>query len=289
MTQSNTPVVEEENWDVVIAAKSRWWNFQLKEILAYKDLLFLFVRRDFISLYKQTVLGPLWLLIQPVLTAIVFSLIFGRVAKIQTEDVPKILFYLSGLTAWTYFADCLNKTASTFISNSRIFGKVYFPRLIVPLSIIISNLIKFGFQLVLLIAFILYFWLVKGVFYPTIWVCIVPFLIILMAGMGLGFGILISSITTKYRDFQNLIAFGVQLLMYATPIVYPLSMLKGNFAIAAKFNPMTHVVEAFKCAFIGTGSVNILYLAYCFIFMILLLLFALLMFGRVERRFMDNV
>lgn len=277
------------DWDVVIGAKQKWWTFQIKEIIAYKDLLFLFVRRDFIALYKQTVLGPLWLIIQPIFSTIVFTVIFGRVAKIPTDGIPGILFYLSGLIAWNYFADCLNKTSNTFVANSRIFGKVYFPRLIVPLSVVISSLFKFCVQLCLLLAFIAYYWIVEDVFYPTYAVIVIPFLLIIMAGLGLGIGIIISSFTTKYRDFQNLVAFGVQLLMYATPIVYPLSLLEGKMKVVAMLNPMTHIVETFKYAFLGAGSFSYTMLLYSFVFMCVVLLFGVLLFGRVENRFMDTV
>ena len=240
--------MDKEHWTHIIKARSGWFDLKLSEIWAYRYLIWVFVKRDFVAAYKQTILGPFWFFIQPVFSTIVYTVIFNNIAKLPTDGIPPALFYLAGITAWNYFSDCLNKTSSTFISNVAIFGKVYFPRMIVPISVVISNLIKFGVQFLLLLGLLLFYHLKGANVNPNIWVLITPLLIIIMAGMGLGFGIIISSLTTKYRDMQYMMAFGVQLLMYATPVVYPLSFLHGNLRTIALLNPMTSIIEAFKYA-----------------------------------------
>ena len=275
-----------------ISSKKNFWEVDWIDLWNYKDLLFLFVKRDFISVYKQTILGPLWFFIQPVFTTIIFTIIFGQLAEISTDGLPKILFYMSGITCWNYFSDCLNKTSNVFISNAPIFGKVYFPRLIIPISIVISNLIKFGIQFLLFIGFLFYYKILGVNIQTNVYIFILPLLIILMAGLGLGLGILISSLTTKYRDLQFLVGFGVQLFMYATPIVYPLSLAKeklGEFSWVLLANPMTPVIEAMKFSFLGEGYFSWAYLLYSFSFMILLLLFSIIIFSKVEQTFMDTV
>ena len=217
--------MEEKHWDLIIQPKTKWYDLRLREILRYKDLLLLFVRRDFVALYKQTILGPIWFFIQPIITTITFTIIFGNLAQISTDAVPPILFYLAGITLWNYFSETLTKTSETFTANANIFGKVYFPRMIVPLSVVVSNLLKLGVQLLLFLGVWLYFVVKSDQVQPTWAISLLPLLILLMGFLGLGFGIIISSLTTKYRDLKFLVVFGVQLLMYATPIVYPLSIV----------------------------------------------------------------
>lgn len=281
--------MNKEHWTHIIKARTGWFDIKLSELWAYRDLIFLFVRRDFVSTYKQTLLGPFWFCVQPVFSTLVYTLIFSRVAQIPTDGIPPALFYMTGITAWNYFSDCLAKTSSTFTANAGIFGKVYFPRMTVPVSLVISNLIKFGIQFLLLLGFIAFYYLKGANVGLNSWVLLTPLLLIIMAGLGLGFGIIISSLTTKYRDFQYFMGFGVQLLMYATPIVYPLSILDGKFRIIALLNPMTSIVETFKYAYLGGSEVNILYLGYSFFIMILLLLIGILIFHKVEKTFMDTV
>lgn len=241
------------------------------------------------AVYKQMLLGPLWFVLQPIFSTFIYTVIFGQIAKIPTDGIPPVLFYMTGITAWNYFADCLGRTSSTFTSNAGIFGKVYFPRMIVPLSNVISSLTKFGIQFLLLLAFIAFFYFTGENVRPNIWVLLTPFLILIMAGMGLGIGIIVSSLTTKYRDLQNFMGFGVQLLMYATPIVYPLSMLEGNYRTLALLNPMTTIIETFKYAFLGAGELNLLFIGYSFLIMILLLFAGLVLFNKIEKSFMDTV
>jgi lipopolysaccharide transport system permease protein len=261
----------------------------LNELWEYRDLLILFIRRDILTKYSQTILGPLWFVIQPVFSTFMYFLIFSRIANIPTDNVPPVLFYLSGIVIWTYFSICLNNTASTFINNAGIFGKVYFPRLIVPLSIVISNIIQFLIQFGLLIIAIgvYYFKGFSFTFTPNL--LLLPFLILLLALMGLGFGIIISSLTTKYRDLSNLIGFGVQLWMYATPIIYPLSSIPSKLKFFILANPVTAIVIIFKSALLGTQSTGYGYLLYSSVFTLLILFIGILMFNRVERTFMDTV
>ena len=283
---------KETNIHEVITPKKHLFDVDLKELWDYKDLLFLFVRRDFVSVYKQTVLGPIWFFIQPIFTTLIFTVIFGTVAEIPTDGIPPILFYMCGITSWNYFADCLNKISNTFVANAVIFGKVYFPRLILPLSIVVSNLLKFGIQFILFLCFYFYYLYQGSEINPNIYVLLIPVLVLMMAGLGLGFGIIISSLTTKYRDFQFLIVFGVQLFMYATPIVYPLSLAQeklGSYAWTAKLNPMTSIIETFKFALIGKGHFDWTILGYSFGFMTLLLVIGVVIFNKVEQTFMDTV
>jgi lipopolysaccharide transport system permease protein len=281
--------MENEEWTDVIQSQTKWFDFHLDQIWQFRDLLFLFVKRDFVAVYKQTILGPLWFFIQPIFSTIIFTVIFGTVAKIPTDGMPPTLFYMAGITAWNYFADCLNRTSTTFTANAGIFGKVYFPRMIVPISNVISSLIKFGIQFLLFLVFVAFYYFKGASFHPNRWMFFTPVLLLIMAGIGLGFGIIISSLTTKYRDLQYLMGFGVQLLMYATPIVYPLSILHGKLRIIALLNPMTPIVETFKYAFLGGGGVNLIHLGYSVFIMFLLLFLGLLIFNRIEKSFMDTV
>ncbi|MBA3987290.1 MAG: ABC transporter permease [Flavobacteriales bacterium] len=280
---------ENENWSLVIKPVSGWFNLNLNELWNYKDLVLLFVKRDFISLYKQTVLGPLWFFIQPLLTTITFTVIFGNIAQLSTDGLPPMLFYLSGITCWSYFAECLNKTSNIFTTNAGIFGKVYFPRLVLPLSIIISNLIKFGLQFLIFLAFYFYFILKGHEIHIGTSVLLFPLLIVIMAGLGLGLGIIISSMTTKYRDLQHLIGFGVQLMMYASPIVYPLSSVPDKYKWVLMLNPMTSIIEAFKFSFLGVGIFSPIGLFYSFIFTCVALIVGIVIFSKVEKSFMDTV
>ena len=277
-------------WNNEIVPKRNLFHVNLYEIIQYRDLLLLFVKRDFISLYKQTILGPLWFFIQPILTTLIFTVVFGKIAGISTDGLPQILFYLAGITCWNYFSECLTKTSNTFIENQNIFGKVYFPRLIIPLSIVCSSLLKFGIQFLLFLLVYLYYFLNSDYnLNPNIFILLFPVLILLTGLLSLGIGILITSLTTKYRDFRFLIQFGIQLWMYATPIIYPLSTLEGKLKTMAIMNPMTSIIETFKYGFLGQGTFSWYYLGYTAIFTFLTLIIGVLIFNRTEQNFMDTV
>jgi len=248
------------------------------------------VRRDFVAVYKQTILGPLWYLIQPIFTTVIFTFIFGSIAKLSTDGLPQFLFYMSGTVVWSYFADCLTKTSDTFVNNYQLFGKVYFPRLAVPVAILISSLITFLIQFALFLAFIVFF-LVRGTAlqFNWLWIAAAPILIFIMAGLGLGLGITVSSLTTKYRDLRFLVQFGVQLLMYATPVIYPVSSIPLRFQWIILANPMTPIVETFRYAFLGAGDANIGHLLYSFGFMVVVVIIGSIIFNRIEQTFMDTV
>jgi lipopolysaccharide transport system permease protein len=279
-----------KKWVEEIVPKKSLLDVDLNEIIKFKDLLFLFVKRDFISLYKQTLLGPLWFFIQPLLTTIIFTVVFGEIAGLSTDGIPKILFYLSGITCWNYFAECLTKTSNTFIENQNIFGKVYFPRLIIPLSIVISSLFKFGIQFLLFLVVFIYYYLDSStIISPNYCIILIPFIIIITGTLSLGIGIIITSLTTKYRDLRFLIQFGIQLWMYATPIIYPLSSLDGKLKLIALINPLTSIIEAFKYAFLGQGTFDLYYLLYTTIFTISTLFIGVIIFNRTEQNFMDTV
>jgi lipopolysaccharide transport system permease protein len=282
--------MKEENWDLVIKPKSSLIDLRLGELWKYRDLLLLFVKRDFVAVYKQTILGPLWFFIQPILTTAMFALVFGYFGGLKTDGIPAPLFYLTGLTLWNYFSECLTKTSETFIKNQTIFGKVFFPRLIVPLSITLSSLLKFGIQFILFAFVWSYYYFIAGndQILPNLTIIIVPILVFMMAGLSLGFGIIFSSITTKYKDMNFLLAFGVQLLMYASSVVIPISMM-GKYAWIFKLNPMVNIIEAFKYAFLGAGEFSWFWLGYSFVFMLILLFLGTIIFNRVEKSFMDTV
>lgn len=286
----------EQQWDIVIKPKNKLLDLNFLEIWQYRDLFSLFVKRDIITQYKQTVLGPLWYLIQPALTVIMYMVVFGGIAGIPTDGAPQPLFYLAGICMWQYFADCLNKTANTFLSNAGIFGKVYFPRLISPLSTVVSNLVRFGIQFLLFVIVYVYFvWTgLLGNVHLNLYALLFPLLIIMIAGLALGFGILISSMTTKYRDLQILFTFIVQLWMYGTPVVYPLSkvteMGHGDLYIFICLNPVTPIVETFKYGFLNVGTfIGWGWLAYSFAFVVVLILLGMIVFNRVQKSFMDTV
>jgi lipopolysaccharide transport system permease protein len=279
-----------EHWTEIIKPQSTLFNFQLKEVWHYRDLLILLVRRDFVATYKQTVLGPIWFFLQPILVAITFSIIFKGIAGISTDGLPSLLFYISGLTFWNYFAECLNKTSTVFRDNAAIFGKVYFPRLVMPFSIVVSNLIKLGIQLILFVALWLYYLCFTDTSVePNLAILLLPILVLIMGCLGLGAGMIISAMTTKYRDLIFLLAFGVQLLMYTTTVIYPLSTIAGTKRILILANPMTSVIEAFRFAFTGYGVLSWKGLLYSFVFSGILMVVGILTFNKVEKNFMDTV
>lgn len=276
-------------WSMVLRPKRSLFEVNLKELWQYRDLIGLFVRRDFVAKYKQTILGPIWFVIQPLLTTLMFVVVFGNIAGIPTDGIPQVLFYMTGIVGWNYFSTCLNDTSQTFIKNASIFGKVYFPRLAMPISIVISNLVSFVIQFVFLLFFLAYFMLKGSHVAPGIGVLLIPFLVLLIAGMGLGFGIIISSLTTKYRDLVHLVTFGVTLWMYATPVIYPLSRIPEKYKMLVIANPMTSIVETFKTVLLGVGEVNYLQLLYSLGFTVVLLALGILIFNKVEKTFMDTV
>ena len=281
-----------KEWDTIIENKSALFNIDLREVWRYRDLLAMYVKRDIITFYKQTILGPLWFVIQPLFTTIMFMFVFGGIAGISTDGIPQAVFYLAGLVCWNYFQDCLSKCADTFNANQAIFGKVYFPRLVVPLSIVISNLIKMAIQFTLFLAVYIYYFASGVDFHVNATLLLVPLLIVMLGCLGLGFGMIISSMTTKYRDLRFLITFGVQLWMYATPVIYPLSVMKNTYPKyiwVLVVNPLTAILETFKYAFTGVGEFNWLYLSYSIAFTILILLFGIIIFNRVQRNFMDVI
>ena len=290
MIESNQIPRLDENWTMTIEPQRSLLDLRLGELWRYRDLVLLFVRRDFVSVYKQTVLGPLWYLIQPLLTTITFTVVFGNIASLPTDGLPQFLFYMSGTVVWGYFAACLTKTSETFVQNANLFGKVYFPRLAVPVSVLISSLITFLIQFAMFLAFMLYFAVRGTPIQPEwLWIALSPVLILMMAGLGLGFGVIISSLTTKYRDLRFLVQFGVSLLMYATPVIYPVSSIPERFQWVILANPMTPIVEAFRFAFLGAGTVDTGHLLYSFAFMLVVVFLGSVIFNRVEQTFMDTV
>jgi len=287
--RGSAPVHREKDWTLIIRPRTGWLDLRLTDMWRYRDLVMLFVHRDFVSQYKQTILGPLWFILQPLLTTLTFTIIFGNIAQLSTDGLPKVLFYLSGVTAWNYFADCLTKTSETFNANSAIFGKVYFPRLAVPVSIVLSNLIRFAVQFLLLAGFYSYFLWHGAALRPTAGILLLPLLVLLMAALGLGGGIIVSSLTTRYRDLRLLVQFGVQLLMYSTPVIYPLSKLPEQYRWIMLANPMTPVIETFRYALLGSGTFSWMNLGLSTATSLLVLVGGILLFNRVERTFMDTV
>jgi lipopolysaccharide transport system permease protein len=275
---------------LVIRPVSGWLDLHLKDLWRYRDLIMLFVRRDFVSVYKQTILGPLWYLIQPIMTTVVFTFVFGNVARIPTDGLPPALFYFAGLTVWSYFSGCLNRISTTFVSNSAIFGKVYFPRLVVPISVVISGLISLFIQMILFIGMLLYY-VAHGTVISVnpLYLLALPLLILQMAALGLGFGIIVSSLTTKYRDLVQLVGFGVQLWMYATPIAYPSSQVPAKWQWVIAINPMTPVVELFRYMFLGAGAIYPWQIVQSAVSTIVILFIGIILFSRVEKNFMDTV
>jgi lipopolysaccharide transport system permease protein len=290
LEQHNTHKAEKEHWDLVVNPRSSLFDINIREIWHYRDLLMLFVKRDIVSVYKQTILGPLWFFIQPILTALMFAIVFGNVAGLSTDGKPAFLFYLAGITCWNYFAECVNQTSNTFVNNAAIFGKVYFPRLITPLSIIISSLVRFFIQFALFIGVFIYYYLNDAALQPNWLILLLPLLIVIMGLMGLAAGVIISSFTTKYRDLRFLITFGVQLMMYATPVILPLSEFTGAMQKVVQYNPMTPIVETFKAAFLGVPeSFQLSGLVYAGSFTCVCLIIAIMIFNKVEKSFMDTI
>lgn len=279
----------EEHWDLVIEGKTSLFDLKSADVWRYRDLLVMFVKRDFVSFYKQTILGPLWFFIQPIFTTLVFTFVFGNLAGISTDGLPHSLFYLSGITAWNYFSDCLTKTSTVFRDNANIFGKVYFPRLILPLSIVVSNLIRFGVQLLLLITMMVYFGYEGANFHVTWAIVLFPVLVMLMALLGLGLGLIITAMTTKYRDLSFLVTFGVQLLMYGTTVIYPLSAAPEKYRKFIELNPMTGIIEAFRFAFLGEGYFTAWSLGYSAIFTLIITILGIIIFNKTERSFVDTI
>jgi lipopolysaccharide transport system permease protein len=276
-------------WTEEIKAENSLFSINFIEIWHYRDLLLMLLKRDFITFYKQTILGPIWFFVQPILTSLIYIIIFGQVAKLSTDGVPQLVFYLSGITIWNYFSDSLLKTSNVFQSNASIFGKVYFPRLIMPLSIVFSNLLKFAIQFGLFIAIVLYYTFVEKTIQPNLWILMTPILILLMASFALGLGMIFSSMTTKYKDLNFLLTFGIQLFMYATPVVYPISAMPERFKWIVELNPLTGIFECFRYAYLGTGHFEPLSLLYTSMFTIILLFLGTIIFNKVEKSFMDTV
>ena len=278
-----------ESWDVVIKPVHGWLNINVKDIIRYRELIFLFVRRDFVVFYKQTVLGPLWYIIQPLANTLVFTIIFGKVAKIPTDGIPPFVFYLSGTVVWAYFASCLNQTGKTFVANAGIFGKVYFPRITVPISIAITAVFQFIIQFTIFLGFFIYFWQSGTDIKPNIYVFTLPLIVLQMAILSVGIGLIISAATAKYRDLTFAMGFLVQLWMYLTPVVYPLSEVPDRLKIFILINPMTAIVESFRGAFLGVSSLTPQGLLLSIIITILSFIGGIIIFNRVEKTFMDTV
>ena len=278
-----------KEWDLVIEPQSSLFELHLKDVWRYRDLLWLLVKRDFVSFYKQTILGPLWFFIQPLFTTIIFTFIFGNLAGLSTDGLPQPLFYMAGITAWNYFADCLTKTSTVFRDNANIFGKVYFPRLIMPLSIVVSNLVRFGVQFLLFALMMLYYYLSGANFHIQTAVVLFPILVLLMALLGLGLGLIITALTTKYRDLAFLITFGVQLMMYATTVIYPLSAAPAKYKWLIELNPMTGIIEAFRNGFLGQGMLTLQSLGYSIIVTLCSVVIGVVIFNKTEKTFVDTV
>lgn len=281
----NTP---QQKWTDTIEDKHSLLDLKLKEVWRYKDLVYMFVKRDFVSSFKQTILGPIWFFINPIFTTLTYLIVFGNIANLPTDGAPKILFYLSGVMLWNYFSGCLLGTSYTFAGNANIFGKVYFPRLVTPISIVISNLMKFGVQFTLFIGFWI-FYLAKGEVQPNIWMLATPFLVVLMAAFALGVGMIFSALTTKYKDLNMLLGFGVSLYMYATPVIYPISALSGIWKKLAYYNPLTGIFECFKYAWLGKGDFTLGMLGVSTAIIFILLAVGTIIFNKVEKTFMDTV
>ena len=285
-------MIKDGDWDLEIKPQGSLLDLKLQDVWQYRDLLMLMVRRDFVSFYKQTILGPLWFFIQPLFTTLIYTFIFGNLAAIPTDGLPQPLFYLAGITAWNYFADCLTKTSTVFTTNAGLFGKVYFPRLIVPLSIVVSNLIRFAVQMLLFLIMMAAYRFKGATFQPNGYIFIFPFLLLMMAMLGLGLGMIISALTTKYRDLSFLITFGIQLMMYLTTVIYPLSVVKEkypDYIWLVAYNPMTSIIEAFRYGFLGEGTFTVLSLLVTTLFTLMILLTGIIIFNRVERNFVDTV
>lgn len=278
----------EGEWDHVIQSQTSLFDLRLNEVWHYRDLLFLFVRRDFVTVYKQTILGPLWFFIQPILTTITFTIIFGNVAQLSTDGAPKLVFYMAGITLWNYFSTCLTAVSGVFNANAGIFGKVYFPRLIMPLTIVISNLMKFVVQFVMFLVFVFYFYF-QGEIQPNFWILLTPIVIVLMAVISMGIGLILSSMTTKYKDLTMLIGFGIQLFMYATPVIYPSSSIPEGYQWLIQMNPLSGLFDYMRFAYLGVGEFGLTSLLYPTGFAFIILMLGIVVFNKVQKSFMDTV
>jgi len=287
MLNTKEEIVKE--WDLTIEPQTSLFDLNLKDVWRYRDLLWMFVKRDFVSFYKQTILGPLWFFIQPLFTTIIYTFVFGGLANLSTDGLPQPLFYMAGITAWNYFADCITKTSTVFRDNAHIFGKVYFPRLILPLSIVASNLVRFGVQMLLLFIMMGYYAAQNASFTITSAILLFPVLVMLMALLGLGLGLIITALTTKYRDLAFLVTFGIQLLMYTTTVIYPLSSAPEKYKTLISLNPMTGIIEAFRYAFLGQGQISVNTLGYSTLFTIVVMVLGILIFNKTEKTFVDTV
>ncbi|WP_395064853.1 ABC transporter permease [Flavobacterium sp.] len=283
--------MEDQNqiWTEEIKSNESLFSINLTEVWNYRDLLFMLVKRDFITFYKQTILGPLWFIIQPLLTMLIYVLLFGQVAKLSTDGLPQTAFYLCGITVWNYFSESLNKTSTVFKDNASVFGKVYFPRLIMPLSIVFSGLVKFAIQFFIFILVVLYFTFIDKQLHPNYWILATPFLILLMATFALGLGMIFSSLTNKYKDLTFLLTFGIQLFMYATPVVYPISALPTKYAFVSKINPLSSIFECFRHGYLGSKGFNPNDLIFSTIVIFFVLIFGVVIFNKIEKNFMDTV
>ncbi len=280
---------QQEQWTEIIEPKTRLLDLRLKELWRYRDLVLMFVRRDFVANYKQTILGPIWFFLQPLLTTVTYIFIFGRMAGLSTDGLPMLLFYLAGVTIWNYFSETLNKTATVFKDNAQMFGKVYFPRLTMPFSIVISNLVRFVIQFLLFLIVWVWYLVQSDTIHPNYLIALTPVLVLMMGLLALGLGMIISAMTTKYKDLIFLLTFGIQLLMFATPVIYPLSSLPEKYQWIILANPMTAIVETFRYAFLGSGTFNWLHLGYSAAFTFVILIFGTIIFNRVEKSFTDTV
>lgn len=282
--------IEKQYWDIILVPEKKWFDLKLKEVYRYRDLLMLFVKRDIISFYKQTILGPIWYFIQPIFTTIIYTFVFGNLAGVSTSGIPKPLFYLAGITAWNYFADCLIKTSTTFKDNASIFGKVYFPRIISPLSIVISNLLKYSIQMILFFLLLIYYkFFTNTDIEISFYILLYPIFVILMGLQGLGLGMLVTSMTIKYRDLAYLLNFGVQLMVYTTTVIYPLSSLKGKTYLIVALNPITYIIEGIKRCLLGTGVLNLNTFTYSIIVTVIIFACGILTFNKVEKSFIDTI
>lgn len=278
-----------EEWDLTIEPQKSLFELHLNDVWRYRDLLWMFVKRDFVSFYKQTIFGPLWFFIQPMITTIIYTFIFGGLAKLSTDGLPQPLFYMAGITAWNYFSDCITKTSTVFKDNANIFGKVYFPRLIMPLSIVVGNLVRFAVQIFLMVMMMCYFAWHGANFHFTWALSLFPILVVLIALLGLGLGLIITAMTTKYRDLAFLVTFGVQLLMYTTTVIYPLSSAHAKYKTIIGLNPMTGIIECFRYAFLGQGQLSWETLGYSTAFTFVALILGLIIFNKTEKNFVDTI
>lgn len=277
-----------QEWTTVIQPKTKLFELKLKELWQYRDLVIMFVKRDFKTMYKQTILGPLWIIINPILTTLMQVVVFGNIAKLSTDGTPQFLFYMAGNSLWLYFSSCLTKTSQTFTSNANVFGKVYFPRLVTPISVVLSGAVSFLIQFAIFFALVIYY-MGNGAIHPNIAVLSIPLLVLILALLGLGCGIIISSLTTKYRDLNVLVSFGVQLWMYGSAIVYPISSINEEWAMLLMLNPVVPIVEAFRYAFTGNGIFSPLYLGISALVTMVILFVGMVIFNKVEKTFMDTV